>query len=160
MESVPLDAPPRPGSPSAHPLGLAPPPSGQLEVPPGAYVHLGPALPNNALGTAEWLPDEASSNCMRCGEEFTAFTRRHHCRQCGQLFCHRCCNSKALLQPGSGTAPEERGSAHPVWGAGETDERAMPREEALRKPRGLGGSFLQLLAAPVAGRSGHPGRPG
>mgnify|MGYP002013717414 CR=1 FL=1 len=62
-------------------------------------MHLGPALPSNALGSAQWLPDDAAKNCMRCGEEFTVMTRRHHCRQCGQLFCHRCCNSKVRPSP-------------------------------------------------------------
>ena len=99
-------------------------------------MHLGPPLPNNALGSAQWLPDDAAKNCMRCGEEFTAWTRRHHCRQCGQLFCHRCCNSKALLQPGSGTAPEDRVAAHPVLGAGETDPR---------KPQKVCGKCFDLL---------------
>ena len=99
-------------------------------------MHLGPALPSNALGSAQWLPDDAAKNCMRCGEEFTAFTRRHHCRQCGQIFCHRCCNSKALLQPGSGTAPEDRVAAHPVFGAGETDKR---------KPQKVCGKCFELL---------------
>jgi len=138
MHQVPLDTPGASGSSSlgAHPLGLAEPPSGVLEVPPGAYVHLGPALPSNALGSSPWLPDNAAKNCMRCGEEFTAFTRRHHCRQCGQLFCHRCCNSKALLQPGSGTSPEDRVAAHPVWGAGETD---------MRKPQKVCGKCFELL---------------
>ena len=93
-------------------------------------------MPNNALGSAQWLPDDAAKNCMRCGEEFTAWTRRHHCRQCGQLFCHRCCNSKALLQPGSGTAPEDRVAAHPVLGAGETDPR---------KPQKVCGKCFELL---------------
>ena len=150
MHQVPLGMPGDCGAPGAlagsasgsglgsapHPLGLASPPSGQLEVPPGAYVHLGPALPSNALGSAQWLPDDAAKNCMRCGEEFTAFTRRHHCRQCGQLFCHRCCNSKALLQPGSGTSPEDRVAAHPVFGAGETDKR---------KPQKVCGKCFELL---------------
>ena len=85
-------------SEAPHPLGLAPAPQGKLDVPPGAYMHVGPPLPANALGTAEWLPDDAADNCMRCGEEFSFFTRKHHCRQCGQIFCHRCCNSRALLQ--------------------------------------------------------------
>ena len=74
-------------SEAPHPLGLAPAPQGKLDVPPGAYMHVGPPLPANALGTAEWLPDDAADNCMRCGEEFSFFTRKHHCRQCGQIFC-------------------------------------------------------------------------
>lgn len=61
---------------------------------------------------------------MRCGAEFNLICRRHHCRQCGQIFCYRCCTSKALLQPGSGTTPESRVVAHPVssrLGADEAD---------------------------------------
>ena len=34
---------------------------------------------------------------------------------------------EALLQPGSGTAPEDRVAAHPVLGAGETDPRKPQR---------------------------------
>ena len=87
-----------PAQPEEHPSGLPPPPSGRLEIPPGAYVYTGPALAPNVLGTAEWLEDSEAPNCMRCGQEFNLVARRHHCRQCGQIFCHRCCNSRALLQ--------------------------------------------------------------
>jgi FYVE zinc finger/PH domain len=38
-----------------------------------------------------WQPDEESSNCIECDEEFTMLNRRHHCRTCGLLFCDRCC---------------------------------------------------------------------
>ncbi len=105
----------------AHPAGLPPPPSGRLDIPPGAYVYTGPPLPPNALGRAEWLADETVPNCMRCGEEFNFTLRRHHCRQCGQIYCHRCCNSKALLQPDSGTLREDRVKAHWFFGEKETD---------------------------------------
>ena len=40
-------------SEAPHPLGLAPAPQGKLDVPPGAYMHVGPPLPANALGTAQ-----------------------------------------------------------------------------------------------------------
>jgi len=103
-------------------------------------VHLGPPLPANALGTAQWLPDHASSNCMRCGEEFSWNLRRHHCRQCGELFCHRCCNSKALLQPDSGTRPEDRVVAHPVWGSGEVDDKKPQKVCEARSSGRLGGA--------------------
>lgn len=32
----------------------------------------------------EWVPDIAAPDCMRCGVHFTAFRRRHHCRNCGE----------------------------------------------------------------------------
>ena len=109
----------RPTSP--HPAGLPPPPSGRLDIPPGAYVYTGPPLPPNTLGRSTWLPDDAAPNCMRCGTEFNMMTRRHHCRQCGEIFCSRCCSQKALLQPDSGTDREDRVKAHWFWGRDETD---------------------------------------
>ena len=39
-----------------------------------------------------WLPDAVSRECYDCGDKFTTFRRRHHCRICGQIFCSRCCN--------------------------------------------------------------------
>jgi len=39
----------------------------------------------------EWLPDAASPSCMICYATFGVFTRRHHCRQCGSIFCSKCC---------------------------------------------------------------------
>ncbi|CAJ0918237.1 unnamed protein product, partial [Mesorhabditis belari] len=43
----------------------------------------------------EW---EEGANCYRCRSEFTFLTRKHHCRACGQIFCHGC-SSKEMLLP-------------------------------------------------------------
>ncbi|XP_066277015.1 lateral signaling target protein 2 homolog isoform X2 [Branchiostoma lanceolatum] len=37
-----------------------------------------------------WLPDQAVSGCMACGAPFTVIRRKHHCRNCGKIFCSRC----------------------------------------------------------------------
>ncbi|XP_024937173.1 1-phosphatidylinositol 3-phosphate 5-kinase isoform X2 [Cephus cinctus] len=39
-----------------------------------------------------WMPDSVSKQCYECGERFTTFRRRHHCRVCGQIFCSKCCS--------------------------------------------------------------------
>ncbi|XP_047111766.1 1-phosphatidylinositol 3-phosphate 5-kinase [Schistocerca piceifrons] len=41
-----------------------------------------------------WMPDSVSKECYDCGEKFTTFRRKHHCRVCGQIFCSRCCNQE------------------------------------------------------------------
>lgn len=32
-----------------------------------------------------WMPDSVSKECYECGEKFTTFRRKHHCRVCGQV---------------------------------------------------------------------------
>lgn len=33
----------------------------------------------------KWLPDHVTMKCMSCDAQFTAFRRRHHCRNCGKF---------------------------------------------------------------------------
>eukprot|EP00923_Selenidium_pygospionis_P011263 GHVN01019527.1.p1 GENE.GHVN01019527.1~~GHVN01019527.1.p1 ORF type:complete len:277 (-),score=10.66 GHVN01019527.1:234-1064(-) len=42
-----------------------------------------------------WMPDAKCSVCYKCNAKFHAFRRRHHCRQCGQVFCHSCSSLKS-----------------------------------------------------------------
>ncbi|KRX89877.1 WD repeat and FYVE domain-containing protein 3, partial [Trichinella pseudospiralis] len=37
-----------------------------------------------------WVQDPSRSLCSNCHQKFTLTDRRHHCRNCGQLFCSRC----------------------------------------------------------------------
>ncbi|XP_043287999.1 1-phosphatidylinositol 3-phosphate 5-kinase [Venturia canescens] len=41
-----------------------------------------------------WMPDSVAKQCYECGERFTTFRRRHHCRVCGQIFCWKCCSDE------------------------------------------------------------------
>lgn len=43
---------------------------------------------NNIL----WEKDEEISYCNKCRQEFTLFIRKHHCRNCGKIFCYKCIN--------------------------------------------------------------------
>lgn len=44
-----------------------------------------------------WVPDEDAPRCMACALSFTAFRRRHHCRNCGGVFCNVCSNTTTPL---------------------------------------------------------------
>ena len=44
-----------------------------------------------------WIPNAESINCTLCHTEFDWWTRRHHCRNCGRIFCGHCSLYKSLL---------------------------------------------------------------
>ncbi|XP_061367436.1 protein FREE1-like isoform X2 [Gastrolobium bilobum] len=52
-----------------------------------------------------WVPDEAVSKCTACGTDFGAFVRRHHCRNCGDIFCDKCTNSRIPLTADENAPP-------------------------------------------------------
>ncbi|XP_071703382.1 protein FREE1-like [Rutidosis leptorrhynchoides] len=44
-----------------------------------------------------WVPDEAVTKCTGCGGDFSAFNRKHHCRNCGDIFCDKCTHGRVAL---------------------------------------------------------------
>lgn len=43
-----------------------------------------------------WMKDENAKVCFSCGDAFTTFRRKHHCRTCGQIYDAKC----TVLIPG------------------------------------------------------------
>ncbi|KAL4804790.1 hypothetical protein BDV18DRAFT_142513 [Aspergillus unguis] len=58
----------------------------------GVVTHLRSRL----LSKDFWMRDENAKDCFHCGEPFSTFRRKHHCRTCGQIFDSKC----TLLIPG------------------------------------------------------------
>ncbi|RYH11467.1 hypothetical protein EON65_38760 [archaeon] len=46
---------------------------------------------SNDLNTVGWVINEDVRNCMECAAQFGVLKRQHHCRQCGNIICHKCC---------------------------------------------------------------------
>eukprot|EP01103_Thecamoeba_quadrilineata_P014547 TRINITY_DN4361_c0_g1_i1.p1 TRINITY_DN4361_c0_g1~~TRINITY_DN4361_c0_g1_i1.p1 ORF type:complete len:298 (+),score=23.11 TRINITY_DN4361_c0_g1_i1:50-895(+) len=44
-----------------------------------------------------WVADNEFKNCYLCNSSFTLLNRRHHCRNCGLLFCGKCSGKKLLI---------------------------------------------------------------
>ncbi|KAL5778242.1 hypothetical protein ACOSP7_011168 [Xanthoceras sorbifolium] len=77
-----------------------------------------------------WVPDEAVTKCTGCGTDFGAFVRKHHCRNCGDIFCDKCTHGRIAL-----TADE---NAQPVRVCdrclAEVTQRLSNAKEAANKP--------------------------
>lgn len=49
-----------------------------------------PHMRSNLLSKEFWMRDENAKDCFHCGEPFSTFRRKHHCRTCGQIFDSKC----------------------------------------------------------------------
>jgi hypothetical protein len=48
--------------------------------------------------TKGWVPDLETSRCSDCDVVFgTVMTRKHHCRACGRIVCHKCSDQKTSV---------------------------------------------------------------
>ena len=47
-------------------------------------------LRSKLLSREFWMRDENARDCFHCGEPFSTFRRKHHCRTCGQIFDNKC----------------------------------------------------------------------
>jgi hypothetical protein len=94
---------------------LAPPPIHSRSVSSDASVSPTPSAPEEDEGTVDnddrlrrveslpllsktnpkdfWMRDDKAKECYDCKTPFSTFRRRHHCRICGQIFCHRCASN-------------------------------------------------------------------
>jgi hypothetical protein len=52
-----------------------------------------------------WVPDEAVTKCTACRSDFGAFLRRHHCRNCGEIFCDKCTQGRVALTADGDSQP-------------------------------------------------------
>ncbi|XP_076765923.1 RUN and FYVE domain-containing protein 2 isoform X3 [Xylocopa sonorina] len=48
-------------------------------------------------GAANWANDRLVTHCKSCNREFNITRRKHHCRNCGKIFCHACSDNTTAL---------------------------------------------------------------
>ncbi|XP_063784390.1 RUN and FYVE domain-containing protein 1-like [Pseudophryne corroboree] len=52
---------------------------------------------NKALKGHSWLKDDEARGCKQCNKEFSISRRKHHCRNCGDIFCNTCSSNELSL---------------------------------------------------------------
>ena len=93
---------------------------------------------------------------------FSTFTRQHHCRACGQVFCGKC-SAKVCVLPKFGIEREVRvcDSCFEQYGPAEEEQPESPAPQARSAEKeGGGGGGDQLpaeyLASPLSKQSQEP----
>ena len=67
------------------------------------YVLLLYFLPHTIVELAKqsgrkWADDSEATSCITCKMQFSMTNRKHHCRNCGQIFCKDCSTKKAQME--------------------------------------------------------------
>ncbi|XP_054838351.1 RUN and FYVE domain-containing protein 2 isoform X1 [Eublepharis macularius] len=52
---------------------------------------------NKTLQGQVWLKDKEATHCKLCEKEFSLSKRKHHCRNCGEIFCNSCSDNELPL---------------------------------------------------------------
>ncbi|XP_072252095.1 RUN and FYVE domain-containing protein 1 [Leuresthes tenuis] len=52
---------------------------------------------NKALKGHAWLKDDEATHCKQCQKEFSISRRKHHCRNCGDIYCNGCSSNELAL---------------------------------------------------------------
>uniref|UniRef100_A0A1A7WS24 RUN and FYVE domain containing 1 n=1 Tax=Iconisemion striatum TaxID=60296 RepID=A0A1A7WS24_9TELE len=52
---------------------------------------------NKALKGHAWLKDDEATQCKQCQREFSISRRKHHCRNCGDIYCNSCSSNELSL---------------------------------------------------------------
>jgi len=55
----------------------------------------------------QWVKDENVSHCHTCNNIFSLLNRKHHCRNCGKIFCNLCSNYFIEIPNNIKTVPKE-----------------------------------------------------
>lgn len=44
-----------------------------------------------------WIDDSMVTECQKCEKKFSLYVRKHHCRNCGNIFCYNCADKYTVI---------------------------------------------------------------
>ena len=54
-------------------------------------------MENAKLQGRKWADDSEVNDCLSCQKGFNLTVRKHHCRNCGQIFCNECSSKSTAV---------------------------------------------------------------
>jgi len=120
-----------------------------------------PVREAEAMFEADTAPQWAAGEvCHRCRVAFSTFTRQHHCRACGQVFCGKC-SSKSCVLPKFGIEREVRvcDSCFDQYGPKEEEGGSPVHEKGKSEKDGADSLPAEYLASPLSKQPQEPPQP-
>jgi len=120
-----------------------------------------PVREAEAMFEADTAPEWSEGDvCHRCRVQFSTFTRQHHCRACGQVFCAKC-SAKVCVLPKFGIEREVRvcDSCFDQHSTNEADNKVsnVTDKEGSKDSKELGSDLpAEYLASPLSKQPQEP----
>merc|ERR1719219_2345306 len=117
-----------------------------------------PVREAEAMFEADTAPQWAAGEvCHRCRVAFSTFTRQHHCRACGQVFCGKC-SAKSCVLPKFGIEREVRvcDSCFEQFGPKEEEGGSPVHEKVKAEKEGAESLPAEYLASPLSKQPQEP----
>ncbi|CAD6578632.1 MAG: 1-phosphatidylinositol-3-phosphate 5-kinase [Alectoria sarmentosa] len=111
---------------------------------------------NKVLNKEYWMKDENARDCFSCGDSFSTFRRKHHCRTCGQIFDAKCTSLLSGEYFGqTGMLRVCKGCEGIIKGDDDSSEISDDGSLSIRglRPRHGSTGASDILASPVHGSS-------
>ncbi|KAE9341480.1 hypothetical protein PR003_g9963 [Phytophthora rubi] len=85
--------------------------------------------------SGRWVEDAAARTCAKCERAFSLVNRRHHCRVCGEIFCHACSRTRMVLATNPGEIPRRQRVCDPCAAHAHSSAVLYEAEDTSLGPR-------------------------
>lgn len=94
-----------------------------------------------------WVTDDKAEICFKCHQHFSFTVRKHHCRECGRVFCSKC-SSKTIALP-------HRGFSEPVKVCDACYDKIKKQQLVEHHPTGASSPVVHDSSAHAAAAVSH-----